>query len=61
MGGKCDLIVLQQDKAEVELAEGQLQVLDVAVFAALLLGQVEDSAAAGPQAWGSAAFSLSVQ
>lgn len=58
---KCDLVVLQQDEAEVELAESQLQVLDVAVFAALLLGQVEDGATAGPQARGSAALALRVQ
>lgn len=58
---RCDLVVLQQDEAEVELAEGQLQVLDVAVFAALLLGQVEDGAAASPQARGSTAFALGVQ
>lgn len=58
---RCDLVVLQQDEAEVELAEGQLQVLDVAVFAALLLGQVEDGAAAWTQARGTAAFALGVQ
>lgn len=39
----CDkhLIVLQQDEAEVELGEGQLQVLNVSVFASLLLRQGE--------------------
>lgn len=57
----CDLVVLQQDEAEVELAEGQLQVLDVAVFAALLLGQVEDGAPPRTQARGSAALTLGVQ
>lgn len=31
------LIILQQYKAEVELGEGQLQVLNVSVFASLLL------------------------
>ena len=35
------LVVLQQDEAEVELAEGQLQVLDVAVLTPLLLRQGE--------------------
>ena len=35
------LVVLQQDEAEVELGEGQLQVLNVPVFASLLLRQGE--------------------
>lgn len=35
------LIVLQQYEAEVELREGQLQVLNVSVFASLLLRQGE--------------------
>lgn len=35
------LIVLQQYEAEVELREGQLQVLYVSVFASLLLRQGE--------------------
>lgn len=35
------LIVLQQYEAEVELGEGQLQVLYVPVFASLLLRQGE--------------------
>lgn len=39
--GLRDLVVLQQDEAEIELAEGELQVLDVVVLAALLLRQVE--------------------
>lgn len=49
-----DLVVLQQDETEVELGEGQLQVLDVPVFASLLLGQSKDrppppqAAAIGP-------------
>lgn len=43
--GQADLVVLQQDEAEVELAEGQLQVFDVTVRAALLLREVEDGAA----------------
>lgn len=33
------LVVLQQYQTEVELGEGQLQVLDVPVFASFLLGQ----------------------
>lgn len=36
---RCDLVVLQQDEAEVELAEGQFQVFDVAVFVPLLVAQ----------------------
>ncbi len=32
------LVVLQEDEAEVELAEGQLQVFDVAMFVALFVG-----------------------
>lgn len=35
------LIVLQQYEAEVELGEGQLQVLYVSMFASLLLRQGE--------------------
>lgn len=35
--GLSNLVVLQQDEAEIELAEGELQVLDVVVLAALLL------------------------
>lgn len=59
-GVLSDLVVLQQDKAEVELAEGQLQVFDIAMFAALLLRQVEDSATTA-QARGSTALPLRVQ
>lgn len=33
------LVVLQEDKAEVELAEGQFQVFDVAVLVPLLVAQ----------------------
>ncbi len=33
-----NLVVLQEDEAEVELAEGQLQVFDVAMFVALFVG-----------------------
>lgn len=54
------LVVLEQDEAEVELAEGELQVLDVVVFAALLLRQVEHGLAFA-QAGGSVALALSVQ
>ena len=54
------LVVLQQDETEVELAECQLQVLDVAVLAALLLRQVEDGFPL-PQAGWSAALPLGVQ
>ncbi len=55
-----DLVVLQQDEAEVELAEGQLQIFDIAMFKALLLWQVEDSATA-VQTRGSTALSLRIQ
>lgn len=55
-----NLVVLEQNDAEVELAEGELQVLDVVVFAALLLGEVEHGLAL-PQAGRSVALPLSVQ
>lgn len=35
------LVILQQNEAEIELREGQLQVLYVSVFASLLLWQGE--------------------
>ena len=54
------LVVLQQDEAEVELAEGQLQVLDVAVLAALLLRKVEHRLALA-QARRGVALALGVQ
>lgn len=54
------LVVLQQDEAEVELTEGQLQVFDIAVFVALLLRQVEDSATVA-QTCSSAALPLRIQ
>lgn len=56
----CNLVVLQQDETEVELAEGELQVLDVVVFAALLLRQVEHGLAF-PQARRGIALPLRVQ
>lgn len=58
--GIKNLVVLQQDEAEIELAEGELQVLDVVVLAALLLRQVEDRLAF-PQARRGVALALSVQ
>lgn len=59
-GGITNLVVLQQDEAEIELAEGELQVLDVVVLAALLLRQVEHGLAL-PQAGRGVALALRVQ
>lgn len=55
-----DLVVLQENEAEVELAEGQLQVFDVAMFVALLVGQRQHSFAATAQPW-SVALPLGIQ
>lgn len=55
-----NLVVLQQDEAEIELAEGELQVLDVVVLAALLLRQVEHGLAF-PQARRGTALTLRIQ
>lgn len=55
------LIVLQQDEAEVELAEGQFQVSDVPVLDSLLVGQVEDGLSAPLQRGGPAGLLLCVQ
>lgn len=58
--GVKNLVVLQQDEAEIELAEGELQVLDVVVLAALLLRQVEHSLTF-PQARRGIALTLCIQ
>lgn len=58
--GIRNLVVLQQDEAEIELAEGELQVLDVVVLAALLLRQVEHRPAF-PQARRGVALALCIQ
>lgn len=55
------LVVLQEDEAEVELAEGQFQVLDVPVLDTLLVGQVEDGLSAPRQRGSPAGFFLGVQ
>lgn len=63
MAGWCglkNLVVLQQDEAEIELAEGELQVLEVVVLAALLLRQVEDSLPS-PQAGRGVVLALCIQ
>lgn len=56
----ANLVVLKEDQAEVELAEGQLEVLDVAVLDTLLVRQVEHGLASPPQTR-CTAFPLGVQ
>lgn len=58
--GVKNLVVLQQDEAEIELAEGELQVLDVVVLAAFLLRQMEHGLTF-PQARRGIALTLCIQ
>lgn len=54
------LIVLQQDKTEVELAEGQFKVFNIPMLDTFLVGQVEDWLSALSQCGNTSAFFLRI-